>query len=91
MIDFEARASRSRQLCVLLNSEDIYCTLAQILSDEPDVNFISLMVEHLNMILLTSFELFELRLKLKNLESKVRCSHLKFFVLLIVIYRLFGE
>ncbi|KAF5301649.1 hypothetical protein FQA39_LY10696 [Lamprigera yunnana] len=59
-----------RQLCVLLNAEDIYRTLAQILLKESNLKFASLMVENLNMILLTSSELFELRNKLKDLETK---------------------
>ncbi|KAK9877527.1 hypothetical protein WA026_018634 [Henosepilachna vigintioctopunctata] len=59
-----------RQLCVLLNAEDIYRTLAHLLKDEMDLKFVRLMVEHLNMILLTSAELFELRTRLKNLEQK---------------------
>ncbi|KAI4468990.1 tax1 binding protein-related [Holotrichia oblita] len=58
-----------RQLCVLLNAEDIYRTLAQILLNEPNLKFASLMVEHLNFILLTSSELFDMRTKLKNLDS----------------------
>lgn len=59
-----------RQLCVLLNAEDIYRTLAEILVEETNLKFASLMVETLNMILLTSSELFELRNKLKDLDSK---------------------
>nr|XP_022907270.1 protein VAC14 homolog isoform X1 [Onthophagus taurus] len=63
-----------RQLCVLLNAEDIYRTLAQILLIESNLKFASLMVEQLNFILLTSSELFELRTKLKNLDSQESCS-----------------
>nr|CAH7759487.1 unnamed protein product [Callosobruchus chinensis] len=48
-----------RQLCVLLNAEDLYTTLAQILLKETNLKFASLMVEHLNMILFTSSELYE--------------------------------
>ncbi|CAG9766280.1 unnamed protein product [Ceutorhynchus assimilis] len=59
-----------RQLCVLLNAEDIYKTLAEILLKEPDLKFASLMVDHLNMILLTSSELFELRNRLKALSTQ---------------------
>ncbi|KAK9694327.1 Vacuolar protein 14 C-terminal Fig4p binding [Popillia japonica] len=62
-----------RQLCVLLNAEDIYRTLAQILLNEPNLKFASLMVEHLNFILLTSSELFDMRTKLKNLDSPESC------------------
>ncbi|XP_025830153.1 protein VAC14 homolog isoform X2 [Agrilus planipennis] len=60
-----------RQLCVLLNAEDIYCTLAKILLRETNLNFASVMVETLSMILLTSPELFELRNKLKDLEDEL--------------------
>ncbi|KAF5274813.1 hypothetical protein FQR65_LT00396 [Abscondita terminalis] len=63
-----------RQLCVLLNAEDIYRTLAQILLKETNLKFASLMVETLNMILLTSSELFELRNKLKDLNTKESCA-----------------
>lgn len=69
--------SINRQLCVLLNAEDIYRTLAQILLNEPNLKFASLMVEHLNFILLTSSELFDMRTKLKNLDSPVSTQILK--------------
>ncbi|XP_054278723.1 protein VAC14 homolog isoform X2 [Macrosteles quadrilineatus] len=59
-----------RQLCVLLNSKDIYLTLAQILMTEENLKFASIMIETLNMILLTSSELFELRSQLKDLKSE---------------------
>ena len=55
-----------------MSSEDIYCTLAEILLEEKDLKFASLMVKNLNIILLTSSELFELRNKLKELSSKVK-------------------
>ncbi|XP_066142944.1 protein VAC14 homolog isoform X1 [Euwallacea fornicatus] len=57
-----------RQLCVLLSAEDIYTTVAEILLNETNLKFASLMVDHLNMILLTSSELFELRNRLKDLS-----------------------
>lgn len=63
-----------RQLCVLLNPEDIYRTLAQILLEETNVKFASLMVEQLNLILFTSSELYELRNRLKNLDEQENCS-----------------
>ncbi|KAJ3649921.1 hypothetical protein Zmor_021637 [Zophobas morio] len=59
-----------RQLCVLLNAEDIYRNLAHILLNEPNLKFARLMVEHLNMILLTSSELFEMRSRLKELSTE---------------------
>jgi vacuole morphology and inheritance protein 14 len=63
-----------RQLCVLLNAEDIYRNLAHILLKEPNLKFARLMVEHLNMILLTSSELFEMRSRLKELNTEESCS-----------------
>lgn len=59
-----------RQLCVLLNAEDIFRTLAQILKNENNLKFAYIMVEHLNMILLTSSELYVLRNKLKDLKTE---------------------
>ena len=56
---------------MLLNSEDIYRTLSEILLHEEDLRFASVMVEILNTILLTSSELFELRTKLKDLKTEV--------------------
>ena len=63
-----------RHLCLLLNAKDVYCALSEILQQEEDLQFASLMVNNLNMILLTSSELFDLRQKLKDLENEV-CSH----------------
>jgi vacuole morphology and inheritance protein 14 len=60
---------------VLLNSEDIYRSMSEILLHEEDLKFASIMVETLNTILLTSPELFELRTKLKDLKTEV--SNLK--------------
>nr|CAD7431855.1 unnamed protein product [Timema monikensis] len=59
-----------RQLCILLNSEDIYTTLSMILKTEENVKFASIMVENLNTILLTSSELFDLRMKLKDMNTE---------------------
>lgn len=59
-----------RQLCVLLNCEDVFKTLAVILLNEKNLKFASSMVEHLNTILLTSPELFSFRVKLKDLGSE---------------------
>lgn len=60
---------------MLLNSEDIYRSMSEILLHEEDLKFASIMVETLNTILLTSPELFELRTKLKDLKTEV--SNLK--------------
>lgn len=63
-----------RQLCLLLCSEDIFQSLAEILMVEEDVKFACTMVHTLNTILLTSTELFELRNQLKDLNSKESCQ-----------------
>ncbi|XP_052123685.1 protein VAC14 homolog [Frankliniella occidentalis] len=63
-----------RQLCVLLDAEDIYRTLATILTREENLSFAPTMVDTLNTILLTAAELFELRNKLKELSTKESCS-----------------
>ncbi|KAK6643734.1 hypothetical protein RUM43_005244 [Polyplax serrata] len=59
-----------RQLCTLLNAEVIYKALSEALLRENNLRFISTMVDYLNIILLTSSELFELRNKLKDLSTK---------------------
>ncbi|KAJ1524324.1 hypothetical protein ONE63_010831 [Megalurothrips usitatus] len=63
-----------RQLCVLLDAEDIYRTLATILTHEENLAFAPTMVDTLNTILLTAPELFELRNKLKDLATKESSS-----------------
>ncbi|CAF2087621.1 unnamed protein product [Rotaria magnacalcarata] len=66
----EARGSFIiRQLCMLLSPEDIYKTLSETLANEPDTNFAAIMVKILSSILLTSTELHDLRVKLKNLQT----------------------
>lgn len=61
-----------RQLCHLLNAEDIFQSFSKILVEEDDLDFAKKMVQTLNTILLTSTELFGLRIQLKNLNSQVR-------------------
>jgi vacuole morphology and inheritance protein 14 len=56
---------------VLLSSEAIYRSISEILLDEEDFKFANVMVETLNTILLTSAELFELRMQLKELKTRV--------------------
>ncbi|XP_021943778.1 protein VAC14 homolog isoform X3 [Folsomia candida] len=63
-----------RQLCVLLSSEAIYRTISEILLEEENFKFANVMVETLNTILLTSAELFELRMQLKELKTRESCS-----------------
>ncbi|XP_020975415.1 protein VAC14 homolog isoform X2 [Arachis ipaensis] len=55
-----------RRLCVLLNAERVYRELSTILEGEPDLDFASIMVQALNLILLTSLELSEIRDLLKQ-------------------------
>ncbi|MED6180530.1 PtdIns(3,5)P(2) sythesis regulation factor, variant 3 [Stylosanthes scabra] len=55
-----------RRLCVLLNAERVYRELSTILEGEPDLDFASIMVQALNLILLTSSELSEIRDLLKQ-------------------------
>ncbi|KAF6079889.1 VAC14 component of PIKFYVE complex [Phyllostomus discolor] len=58
-----------RQLCLLLNAENIFHSMADILLREEDLKFASTMVHTLNTILLTSTELFQLRNQLKDLKT----------------------
>ncbi|PON81799.1 Vacuole morphology and inheritance protein [Trema orientale] len=55
-----------RRLCVLLDAERVYREFSTILEGESDLNFASVMVQALNLILLTSSELSELRDLLKK-------------------------
>ncbi|KAJ8468744.1 hypothetical protein ONZ51_g9455 [Trametes cubensis] len=59
-----------RQLCLNLNTERIYRTFAEILEKEEDLEFASVMVQKLNMILITSPELAEFRRRLKSHETR---------------------
>ncbi|VFQ69810.1 unnamed protein product [Cuscuta campestris] len=55
-----------RRLCVLLDAERVYRELSTILEGESDLDFASMIVQALNLILLTSSELSELRDLLKQ-------------------------
>ncbi|KAL6505860.1 PtdIns(3,5)P(2) sythesis regulation factor [Orobanche hederae] len=55
-----------RRLCVLLDAETVYRKLSNILQGESDLDFASVMVQALNLILLTSSELASLRNLLKK-------------------------
>ncbi|CAA3026097.1 protein VAC14 homolog isoform X2 [Olea europaea var. sylvestris] len=55
-----------RRLCVLLHAETVYRKLSTILEGESDLDFASIMVQALNLILLTSTELSDLRDLLKQ-------------------------
>ena len=60
-----------RELCLLINAQDIYTMFSEILLNESDVDFTLEMVDILNSILLTSSELFELRNLLKEFNTEV--------------------
>ncbi|KAJ0038771.1 hypothetical protein Pint_22392 [Pistacia integerrima] len=55
-----------RRLCVLLDAKRVYLELSTILEGESDLDFACIMVQALNLILLTSSELSELRDLLKQ-------------------------
>uniref|UniRef100_A0A1D1ZJJ1 Protein VAC14 n=1 Tax=Anthurium amnicola TaxID=1678845 RepID=A0A1D1ZJJ1_9ARAE len=55
-----------RRLCVLLDAERVYREFSGILKGEGDLDFASVMVQALNLILLTSSELADLRALLKQ-------------------------
>ncbi|KAL7269478.1 hypothetical protein RUND412_007860 [Rhizina undulata] len=59
-----------RHLCVNLNPERIYKTLAEILEKDEDVEFASIMVQNLNNNLITAPELADLRKRLRSLDTK---------------------
>ncbi|KAL8280512.1 hypothetical protein RQP46_007160 [Phenoliferia psychrophenolica] len=59
-----------RQLCLSLNTERIYRTFAEILEKDEDLEFASIMVQNLNLIMITSPEIADFRKRLRTLESK---------------------
>jgi vacuole morphology and inheritance protein 14 len=65
----EARGSLIiRQLCHSLDPERMYRTFAEVLEKDEDIEFASLMVQNLNIILITAPELLDIRKRLKNIE-----------------------
>mmetsp|Transcript_10429 Transcript_10429/g.26235 ORF Transcript_10429/g.26235 Transcript_10429/m.26235 type:complete len:725 (-) Transcript_10429:67-2241(-) len=58
-----------RQLSLFIDGEKIYRTIASLLEEEDDTEFSSVMVQTLNLILLTARELFELRASLKQVST----------------------
>lgn len=61
------------RLCALLDAETIYRILAEIIFEETtNLKFASTMVRTLNTILLTTSELFDLRMLLKDINNEVR-------------------
>ncbi|KAG7194354.1 uncharacterized protein KQ657_004566 [Scheffersomyces spartinae] len=57
-----------RKLCFVLSSEKIYKAFSEALTNEEDMNFLKVMIDTLNRILLTTHELAHFRKKLKNLD-----------------------
>jgi vacuole morphology and inheritance protein 14 len=69
-IRYEKGSIIIKQLCILLQPDDIYIIFAEILLNEADLEFTQEMVNILNTILLTSNELFELRNYLKEFNCE---------------------
>ncbi|CAL9118766.1 unnamed protein product [Musa textilis] len=67
-----------RRLCVRLDAEQVYREFASKIEREDDLDFASNMVQALNLTLLTSSELAELRILLK--QSLVESSSMDLFV-----------
>ncbi|OAP58530.1 hypothetical protein AYL99_07620 [Fonsecaea erecta] len=59
-----------RQLCINLQPERIYRTLADCIEKDEDIEFASIMVQNLNNNLITAPELAELRKRLRSPDSK---------------------
>lgn len=74
LVDLLFNCAFFRQLCTLLNSEDVYLAFSSAIQQEKNLAFASTMVDYLNTILLTSGELFELRARLKELADPASCS-----------------
>ena len=55
-----------RKLCVVLGAQGVYLKFARVLEQQRDLEFASLMVQNLNLILLTAMELEGLRAVLKR-------------------------
>ncbi|KAI0034126.1 vacuolar protein 14 C-terminal Fig4p binding-domain-containing protein, partial [Vararia minispora EC-137] len=59
-----------RQLCLNLNTDRVYKAFAEILEKEEDLEFASVIVTKLSMILITSPELADFRRRLKTIETR---------------------
>ena len=66
-----------RQLCVHLQTERVFPVLADILDTYEDLEFASIMVQNLNMILVASQELKPLRRRIRALDTR---EHQQLFV-----------
>ena len=72
-----------RKLCSLLDCTNIYVTLSTIILERNELDFCSLFVQTLNLILLTAPELAPLRIKLKDcFQVAARTNDRQIFVLL---------
>jgi len=65
-----------RQLCVFIDAERIYVAMAKILETQEDLEFATIMVQTLNLILLTSSELFQVRANFRNLKTTSKYNEL---------------
>lgn len=75
------------QLCILLNAEVIYRIFAEIIFEETtNFKFASTMVRTLNTILLTTSELFELRVHLKDITNEVQHHRMNQMLISIELY-----
>jgi vacuole morphology and inheritance protein 14 len=68
-----------RQLCLSLNPERIFRTIADCLEKDDDVEFASIMIQNMNNNLITAPELSDMRRRLRNLDNRDGQS---FFVVL---------
>ncbi|GAA6061106.1 hypothetical protein JCM10212_006137 [Sporobolomyces blumeae] len=59
-----------RQLCSQLNPDRIYRTCAELLEKDEDLEFSSVMVQNLSLIMITSPELADFRRRLRSLDTK---------------------
>ena len=63
-----------RQLCLLINAEDIYRSFSELLLNYNQLEFAYNTVHMLNKILLTNSELYQLRVQLRDLKTDESCS-----------------
>ncbi|ETV90794.1 hypothetical protein, variant [Aphanomyces invadans] len=72
-----------RKLCALLDAKSIYMVFATVLSSHEDLDYVSLMVHTLNLILLTANELEHLRAVLRRcFDSKASKEDVEVFTTL---------
>ncbi|ODV96138.1 hypothetical protein PACTADRAFT_28927, partial [Pachysolen tannophilus NRRL Y-2460] len=64
-----------RTMCISLNPERIFKSLAEVLEEEKDLNFVSIIIQILNNNLLTAPELNKLRKKLTSLTTSDSVSN----------------